>query len=65
MDFYDDEKEIVKKLEWLKDRSGIKSDTELGRWMITQLERYIKDDLKIREDAMKALEDLRKEVRSK
>lgn len=34
LDFYDDEQDIVDKLKWLKEYSGIKTDTELGRWMI-------------------------------
>jgi len=61
MDFYDDEKEIVNKLEWLKIHSGIKSDTELGRWMITQLERRLKDELDIIEQAKIAIKAIREE----
>ena len=61
MDFYDDEKDIVDKLEWLKEHSGIRSDTELGRWMITQLERKIKEELEIIEEAKVAIKAIREE----
>lgn len=59
LDFYDDEQEIVAKLEWLKEHSGIKTDTELGRWMITQLERRIKEELEMIKQATEAIKNLK------
>lgn len=61
LDIYEDEVGLVRKAEWLKEYSGVKSDTEFMRWAIVQLERRIKDELEIIEQAKAAIKTIRTE----
>ena len=61
LDIYEDESDLLKKAEWLKEQSGVKSDTEFMRWTIVQLERRIKDELEIIAQAKEAIKTLSEE----
>jgi len=61
LDLYEDEKELLNKILWLKEYAGIRQDSELLRWVITQLERRLKDELEIIKEAKAAIKEIRKE----
>ena len=61
LDIYEDELDLDKSAKWLKKHSGVKSDSEFLRYCIVQLERRIKDELAIIEEAKAAIKEIRKE----
>ena len=49
VDIYNED--VKDRIDWLKDYSGITSDAELVRWMLRELQRRLKEEIKDREAA--------------
>jgi hypothetical protein len=49
VDIYNDE--VIERIDWLRDYSGITSDAELVRWMLRELQRRLEEEKKDREAA--------------
>ena len=49
VDIYNED--VIERIDWLRDYSGITSDAELVRWMLRELQRRLEEEIKDREAA--------------
>ncbi|NHJ40503.1 MAG: hypothetical protein FK731_10770 [Asgard group archaeon] len=49
VDIYNED--VIERIDWLRDYSGITSDAELIRWMLRELQRRLEEEIKDREAA--------------